>query len=42
MTTVLPAKTTAPPAVAAARAAASAGGCPSLRKPRWRVTMNSA
>ena len=43
MTTVLPAKTTAPPDVALARAAdSSAGSSPPAWKARWRVTMNSA
>jgi hypothetical protein len=42
MTTVAPAKTTAEPAVALARAAASGTVMPSCRNCRWRVTTNSA
>ena len=42
MTTVMPAKTTAEPAVAVAWAAASAGSSPSPRFWRWRERMNSA
>ena len=42
MITVVPAKTTAPPDVALARAAASAGARPPAWKARWRVTMKSA
>jgi hypothetical protein len=42
MTTVMPANTTAPPAVALARAADSSTLCPSARFWRCRVTMNRA
>ena len=42
MITVPPAKTTAPPDVALARAADSASDSPEGWKARWRVTMNSA
>jgi hypothetical protein len=40
--TVLPANTTAPPEVAAARAIDSRISRPSSRPRKWRVTMNSA
>ncbi len=40
--TVQPAKKTAPPDVAAARAIDSSKGRPSWRPRRWRVTMNRA
>ena len=39
--TVLPAKKTAPPEVATARAIDSVTGRPSLIPRKWRVTMNS-
>ena len=42
ITTVKPAKTTAPPAVAVARAIDSLGSIPSPSWSLWRVTMNSA
>ena len=42
MTTVPPAKNTAPPAVAVARAIDSSISIPSLSWSLWRVTMNSA
>ena len=42
MITVKPAKTTAPPAVAVARATDSITSIPSLSWSLWRVTMNSA
>jgi hypothetical protein len=42
ITTVIPAKTTAPPAVAAARAIDSRISMPSFSCSLWRVTMNSA
>ncbi len=41
ITTVMPANTTAPPAVAAARATDSRTSMPSLSCSLWRVTMNS-
>ncbi len=40
--TVLPAKNTAPPEVATARAIDSSIGNPSCKPRKWRVTMNSA
>lgn len=40
--TVTPANATAEPAVATARAAASAGASPAARCSRWRETMSSA
>jgi hypothetical protein len=42
ITTVVPAKTTAPPAVAVARAIDSRISIPSFSCSLWRVTMNSA
>ncbi|BFO14334.1 hypothetical protein SHKM778_07220 [Streptomyces sp. KM77-8] len=42
MTTVAPAKTTALPAVALARATDSTTGIPAASWPRWRDTMNRA
>ena len=42
ITTVKPAKTTAPPAVAVARAIDSRSSIPSASCSLWRVTMNSA
>ena len=42
ITTVKPAKTTAPPAVAVARAIDSRSSIPSASWSLWRVTMNSA
>ena len=42
MTTVPPAKITARPAVATARAAASSTSIPRARCSRWRVTSSSA
>ena len=42
ITTVVPAKTTAPPAVATARATDSSTSSPSASWRRWRLTMKSA
>ncbi len=42
ITTVKPAKTTAPPAVAVARATDSRSSIPSFSCSLWRVTMKSA